>query len=69
MCGRGWRASHVAGDSNTESRRATSPRRSASPKQQQADWSFKRLSFNPHFSGLASTHAADWSFKETHKMD
>ena len=27
MCECGWRASHVAGDSNTESRRATSPLR------------------------------------------
>jgi len=30
---------------------------------------FKRLSFNPHFSGLANTHAADWSFMETPNMD
>jgi len=38
-------------------------------EQQQADWSFKRLSFNPHFSGSANMHAADWSFMETHIMD
>ena len=55
MCGHGWRASHVAGDSNTESRRATSPLSPLRFAEATASrLSFKRDFTSTCFSGLAN---------------